>query len=299
MVIRGRIRGNGRQLAQYLLTKGENERIDILEVNGNTKAKDRHVHDALFAMNITAELTKTGKGLYHAQINPAYTEDKKMTAVQWQQAADVLAAELKLSEQNRVIVLHTKKGRTHAHVVWERYDHERGKIIDNKFSRLAQDRARKEMEKIFEHKKTPERNEKRPEMKKTLSEIWRFSADGKTFMLAASAAGYRLAAGEKRRPFMVVDGTGRSFDLVRQLDKVNTKAVREKLQGLKLPTEKKAIADVRATQQEKNISKASLFADNREGILETESKRDRTRRQFAEQMKAATQKNKTQEKERD
>lgn len=251
MVIRGRIRGNGRQLGQYLLTKGENERIDILDVNGNTKAKDKHVHDALYAMNITAELTKTDKGLYHAQINPAYGDDQKMTATQWHRAADVLAGELKLSDQRRVIVLHTKKSRTHAHVVWERYDHERGKMIDNKFSRLAQDRARQAMEKIFEHKKTPERNEKRPEMKRTLSEIWRFSADGKTFMLAAQGAGYTLAAGEKRRPFMVVDGTGRSFDLVRQLDKVNTKAVREKLHGLKLPTEKKAIADVRAKQQKR------------------------------------------------
>ncbi len=251
MVIRGRIRGNGRQLGQYLLTKGENDRIEILDVCGRDKAKDKHLHEALFAMNITAELTKTDKGLYHAQINPAYGDDQKMTAEQWHRAADVLAMELKLSDQRRVIVLHTKKGRTHAHVVWERYDHERGKMIDNKFSRLAQDRARTEMEKIFEHTKTPERNENRPDMKQTLSEIWRFSADGKTFMRTAEAAGYRLAAGEKRRPFMVVNESGRSFDLVRQLDKVNTKAVREKLFGLKLPTEKKAIADVRDRQNKR------------------------------------------------
>jgi hypothetical protein len=271
MVIRGRIRGNGRQLGQYLLTKGENDRIEILDVCGRDKAKDHHLHEALFAMNITAELTKTDKGLYHAQINPAYGDDQKMTETQWHRAADVLAAELKLSDQRRVIVLHTKKGRTHAHVVWERYDHEGGKMIDNKFSRLAQDRARQVMEKIFEHTKTPERNTQRQAIKQTLSELWRQNTGGKDFIAAAKQNNYTVAAGERSRPFMVVDESGRSFDLVRQLNGVKTKDVRGQLHGIKLPSEKAAITAIRDRQQK------------RQGVIE--------------QMQKSKQKNK--EKERD
>jgi len=113
MVIRGNIRGNGPQLAAYLSTEGGNARIHILEVDGRLNASEGYLQQALHTMSLTAELTRTDKGLYHAQINPAYREDSAMSADDWQRAADILGHELGLDEQRRVIVLHTKKDRTH------------------------------------------------------------------------------------------------------------------------------------------------------------------------------------------
>lgn len=269
MVIRGRTRGNGRQLATYLLFLNENEDIRILDVAGRLNADEGYLHDTLFCMSLTSELTKSDKGLYHAQINPAYGDDAAMTHQSWLQAADMLAKELGLEEQRRVIVLHTKKGRTHAHVVWERYDLEKGRMISDSFSRLAQDRARKEMERVFEHKQTPHRNARRPEMKETLSGLWQKTTTGIEFLQDAGKAGYIIAKGVQRRPFMVVDQTGRSFDLVRQLQGVKTKDVRDKLKVEKLQPEKEAIttANARKSSQEMDAIQEQAI-DKMEGFKE-------------------------------
>ncbi|MEZ0611356.1 relaxase/mobilization nuclease domain-containing protein [Fibrella sp. WM1] len=249
MVIRGNIRGNGAQLAQYLLGEGGNERIQLLEVDGREDASEHYLHQTLLSMSLTAQLSRTDKGLYHAQINPAYSEDRRMSTEDWQRAADILGHELGLSEQRRVIVLHTKKNRTHAHVVFERYDHQTGKVIDNRFSRLAQDRARKEMERVFEHAPTPHRNQHRPELKDLLTTLWQENQTGQAFINAVHDNGYLLAHGVPRHPFMVVDENGRSFDLVRQLKGIRIKEVRQRLRDLPLLPEKEAIQIMRERQE--------------------------------------------------
>ena len=300
MVIRGRTRGNGRQLAAYLLAQGENEYIRILDIAGRDQTHGELLHRTLLSMSFTSELTKSDKGLYHVQINPAYHEDRRMDREAWIKAADILEKELGLTDQRRVIVLHTKKGRTHAHVVWERYDHDKGIMISDSFSRLAQDRARKEMERVFNQQKTPHRNEQRPEMKKHLTELWHKTKSGKEFIIEAGKAGYVIAAGLQRRPFMVVDSTGRSFDLVRQLDKVKTKDIRERLKGEKLIAEKDAITHMRGTRKKepeaapkeaeripandnaRNARLAQEFAAGRSDMLNAEPK------DFAQRQEEAT-----------
>lgn len=272
MVIRGRTRGGGAQLAKYLLTQGENERIQILDVDGRENANDNHLRNALLSMSLTSELTKSDKGLYHAQINPAYGEDRQMSDEDWLKAADMLGKDLELEEQRRVIVLHTKKGRTHGHVVWERYDHEKKKMISDSFSRLAQDRARLAMEQVFEQQPTAHRNQKRPEMKERLSDLWQKLKSGADFVKAAKQFGYVVAAGVQRRPFMVVDDTGRSFDLVRQLAGVKTKEVREKLKGEKLVAEKDAIALVRQKQKLQGKLTKEAGNDNKQKRLQGKEK---------------------------
>ncbi|GAA4457923.1 relaxase/mobilization nuclease domain-containing protein [Rurimicrobium arvi] len=246
MVIRGNTRGNGRQLAYYLLAPGENDHIRILDADGWDEMSEVEFSNLLYDMSVTAELTKSKKGLYHAQINPAIGEDKLMDDAKWFQAADILAKELGLENQRRAIVLHEKKGRIHAHCVWERYDHDKGKMVSDSFSRLAQDRARMEMERILEQEKTPRRNKNRPELKATLTELWQNTKTSKEFMREVDKAGYMLAEGTLRHPFMVVDENGRTYDLVRQLKGVRIKEVRERMRGAKLIHEKQAIEIMRA-----------------------------------------------------
>lgn len=285
MVIRGKPRGNGKQLAHYLAVHSwkENDDIQILEVAGRLQADETYLHETMLSMSLTSELTKSDKGLYHAQINPAYSEDRGMSQNDWLEAADILGKELGLEHQRRVIVLHEKKGRMHAHVVWERYDHETGKMISDSFSRLAQDRARKEMERIFEHKQTPHRNKSRPELKDALTSFWNQTETGAEFVSMIYDNGYMVAQGVPDRPFMVVDDTGRTFDLVKQLKGVRTKEVRQRLKGEQLTPEKQAIEFMRNRKQEetgsgksgrqktelnpKFLQAVSSFAENRDEIL--------------------------------
>ncbi|MGJ1334198.1 relaxase/mobilization nuclease domain-containing protein [Sphingobacterium siyangense] len=290
MVIRGNSRGNGSQLARYLTTQGDNEAIHLLEVDGNTHATAKQLHDTLLSMSLMAELTKSAKGLYHAQINPAYGEDKAMTDTNWQQAVDILAKELGFGGQRRAIVLHEKKGRTHAHVVWERYDYQTGKIIDTPFNYLAHDRARQAMERVFTQQQTPVKNNRQPELKEQLTEYWNNTVTATEFIKAVEQAGYLLAAGIAKRPFMVVDDHGRSFDLVRQLKGINTKAVRERLGNIGLMPEKKAIAQIRERQQAHAKDKATSspqkpknrdlsvlaheFTNNKKSMLAGEKKKE-------------------------
>ncbi|WP_374950697.1 relaxase/mobilization nuclease domain-containing protein, partial [Mucilaginibacter sp.] len=190
---------------------------------------------------LNSELTRTNKAFFNVQMSPAYGEDKAMTREDWYQAADILAAETGYADQRRIIVLHTKKGRTHAHVIWERYNHESGKMIDNKQSRYKVDAARPKIEQALGHKATNRRNPHKNEIKETVTEIWNRTSTGKAFMAEVRKSGYMVAAGSGSRPFMIVDGNGRSFDLVRQIDGAKTKDVRERLRHEKLILDKQAI----------------------------------------------------------
>lgn len=245
MVIRGNSRGNARQLSHYLLAQKDNEAIRILDVGGQDNAKAAELHRAIYLMGVSAELSKSDKGLYHAQINPAIGEDTAMQDDHWLQAADILGRQLGLMNQSRAIVLHTKKGRTHAHVVWERFDHGKQRMVSDSFSRLAQDRARKEMEAVFAQKPTPHRNKHRPELKASLSALWYSTGTGAQFVKAARKNGYVISTGSGRSPFMVVDENGRSYDLTRQLQGVKLKEVRQRLRHESLLDEKEAIALMR------------------------------------------------------
>jgi hypothetical protein len=245
MVIKGNSRGNGRQLARHLLAPGDNEAIRILDIDNQLHPDDEELHNALLDMSASVELSKGSKGLYHAVINPDTAASHLMTDNDWLFAADILGRELGLEQQRRAIVLHTKKGRIHAHVVWERYDLEQKKLVSDSFSRLAQDRARKEMEAVFNHKPTPHRNKHRPELKAALTRLWQQTATGPEFITAATAQGYLIATGSGRSAFMVVDSTGRSFDLTRQLQGVRVKEVRQRLSNETLLGEKQAIEQVR------------------------------------------------------
>ncbi|HEY1022653.1 MAG TPA: relaxase/mobilization nuclease domain-containing protein [Flavisolibacter sp.] len=299
MVTRGNSRSNPRQLSFYLLDQKDNENIRILDVDGYREPDAAMLHRAVFMMGVSAELSKGEKGLYHAQINPAIGEDARMTDDDWVQASNIMGRHLGLANQSRAIVLHTKKGRTHAHVVWERFDHEKGKLVSDSFSRLAQDRARKEMELVFEQKRTPHRNKHRPELKASLTELWQKTDTGAKFIREAKRKGYIISTGSGRSPFMVVDENGRSYDLTRQLKDVRLKEVRQRLRNETLIGEKEAITLARKSANDaqetggKGKQKTTLtpktkhmqeeIADNKEQMAANDNQKGHeAKRQFKE-----------------
>lgn len=241
MILRVDIRGDALQLGRYMHHLNENDYTEILEVDGREDADAEYLEQIIFSMEFNAELTKSDKPFFHAQINPAYGEDKAMTRADWYLAADILAKGTGYENQRRVITLHTKKGRTHAHVVWERYDHETGKMIDNRHSKFKADATRPIMEQALGHKQTPHRNPHRFALKQAATEIWNRTGTGADFIKEARKSGYMIASGTGNRPFMIVDSNGISYDLVKQLDGVRTKEVRARLRHEPLVTDKQAI----------------------------------------------------------
>lgn len=287
MILRANIRSNGPQLAEYLVTLKDNSNIEILEVDGYEDADAVYLYETLMGMQLNSELTKSNKAFFNVQINPAYSEDSKMTREDWYKAADILAAEIGFENQRRVIVLHTKKGRTHAHVVWERYNHDTGRMIDNKHSRLKVDRARPKIEEALSHRLTPYRNRQQTDLKEAVTGIWNKTQTGAEFLQETRKAGYIVASGTGNRPYMIVDENGRAFDLVRQIGGVRTKDVRARLRHETLMTDKQAIelirekADSSARQERRQTldkatarQSAAAFADNRNDTVSPDEEPD-------------------------
>lgn len=247
-LIKGRARSNGRQLATYLLTKADNDNVRLLEIRGTCHSND--LKKSLVEMSLTSELTKSDRGLYHGLICPAYG-DNQMSDEDWIRAADIFEQERGYQGQKRAIVLHEKKGKIHAHVVWERYDHEKGRMKNDSFNWYAQDRVREKIELEFGHQRTSQRNKHRPVMKEYLTAVWQQTKDADTFIKAIAKKGYVIAAGTER-PYRVVDKEGVSFNLVKQLEGIKTKEVRERFKNTKLVREKEVIEQA---QSKKTIEK--------------------------------------------
>lgn len=259
MVIKGRSRGNGKQLAQYLLGSRENDRAQVLNIRGTSRPHD--LHKSLLEMSLTSELTKGVHGLYHAQINPAIGEDMPMSTDDWLTAVDILEKHLGFEGQKRIIVLHEKKGRVHAHVGWERYDHETGTLRGDGHNFRKHDKAREEIELTLGHKRTRQQEQepdpderKKADYKRELSKLWEQFPDGNDFIQEAAKAGYQIAAVDARRPWRVIMPDGKDEDLVRQLETAKTKDVRARLlpvrDELKTPAEILDALRARAVQKE-------------------------------------------------
>lgn len=251
MVIAGKIRGNAPQLASYLLAQGENEKITILDVDGHSDADASYLKDILYSMELNSELTRSKNSVYHAFINPnpEDTTDRAMTMEEWQKSVEILTKQLGYEDQRKVIVLHEKPGaRVHAHIVYERYNHEHGVMATYEHNYNAHDKARAEMETKLSHKPTPQKNKNRDHHKQTLTQIWQRTDTADGFIREAEANGYKIAKGTDR-PLKVVDADGVSFDLVRKLDGIKTKEVRARLADTELIPEKEAIRDKQAEKQ--------------------------------------------------
>lgn len=254
MVIKGKTRGNGKQLGEYLIDKGSrvNDFVTVLDVRGTSTRRPK---EALIEMSLMGELTKGEKTLYHAQINPAIGEDRGMNYNSWVLAADALEKELKLTDQSRVIVLHEKKGRIHAHVVWQR--EKDGKLISDSHSFKAHDRARAFVEKTLNHNRTKQKFDE----KQILTHAWNNSLDGKDFLRRLDELSYGVGKSEGRRPYKLVDSNGVESDLTRQLNGIRLSQVENRFQQIEhLPT----VDEVRSLQRQKQ-EELKILVKEKEG----------------------------------
>lgn len=242
-IVKGRSRGNGAQLGNYLEHGEENENVVVLDIKGTAHPRD--LKKSLLEMSLTSELTKGKHGLYHVQFSPEMGFDRKMPPRSWIRAAQIIEKYLNLTGQKRAIVLHEKESRIHGHMVWERYNHATGKLIDMSQSYKKHDKARAEIEKELGHNRTYQHSEasshrkasrvqEKKDHKKTLTEIWHKTKDGASFVKEAEKAGYKIAKGEERRPWRVITPDGKDENLVRYLEKdIKTKQVSGRLNPIR------------------------------------------------------------------
>lgn len=264
MVIKGKSRTNGAQLAAYLQKLDGNERIQIVEHHSPHDTLSETFRD----WEVLADGVDGKKYLYHAQINPEARY--VLTPEQWERAADVLETELGFTGQPRVIVFHEKDdGRQHVHVVWHRIDPEKMSLLDDGWNYLAHERASMALEQEFGHEKVLGKHAKRdreeqpefPRAKYTLDEAQQFERnkiDPEQFKITLTAMyhhsdtapdfkaalednGLILAKGDSKA-FVIVDQDGEVYSLARQLTDVKTRELKQFLKDIPLPTVEQAEA---------------------------------------------------------
>ncbi len=291
MIIKGRSRSDGVQLAAYLLGQTASSKNDHIEVFDMTRAGHPDLKEALPHMQ---QMTRSGqrgsKGLYHAQINPSIGEDRNMTRADWILAADILEQKLGFDGQPRAMVLHESEGRIHMHVVWQRFDFEQGHLLSDSWNYRLHEEASRELEDQLGHDRTAgphsdgadrsdqsydhadalqaDRSSKsRAELVQEVTEAWHKSDSGQAFNAALADYDLVLARGRERkrgsaRAFVVVDAAGEPYSLYRLLSKeAKSKEVKARLSDIDqhlLPS----VEDARELQHKKHDnSRISQDAD--------------------------------------
>jgi hypothetical protein len=273
MIIKGKSRGNGAQLGQYLITPLENERVEVFEIHGVAAT---NVPDAVIEMDALAAGTRCENPLYHASINTRAKE--RMTDEQRRRAIERLAEELGFSGQPYVAVIHEKKGREHCHVVWARIDIEKMRAISDSNNYLKHEIVARELEREFGHERVqgahaeregkprPKRTPSHAEMQQAertgltpqqvteqVTALWRSADNGQSFAAALSDAGYVLARGD-RRDFVIIDPKCGTHSLARRIEGVRVKDIRERMADFDA-SELPSVAQAKAIQRARQIER--------------------------------------------
>jgi hypothetical protein len=125
MILKAKERGDGGQLARYLLAMRENEHVELHEVSGFVS---EDLIEAFHEADAIAKGTRCKNYLFSMSLNPP--EGAHVETEVFEKTADDIAKKLGLENQPRAIVFHEKDGRRHAHVVWSRIDSEKMRAIN-------------------------------------------------------------------------------------------------------------------------------------------------------------------------
>ncbi len=231
MILKAKERGDGGQLARYLLATRDNEHVELHELTGFVSEE---LIEAFHEADAIARGTRCKNYLFSMSLNPpegAYVETEV-----FDRAADQIGKKLGLENQPRAIVFHEKDGRRHAHVVWSRIDTEKMRAINmphykTKLRDVSRDlylehgwdmprgmqdrRLRDPLNFTREEWQQAKRAGVDPrEIKTALQQCWATSDNRPSFQSALKERGFWLARGD-RRGFVAVDYRGEVYSLSR------------------------------------------------------------------------------------
>ncbi len=288
MIIKSTVRGNGAELADYLLQDKKNDRVELLDMRGWTAATLKN------ALRLSEDIARTKthceKPFYHVSFRlPA---GEALTPEQWQHCADTLEQRLGLDGHHRAMVMHTYKGEKHLHVVWDRIDEHTLKAVN-----LFQDRPKckevaraleKELglQRVRDEKREPEKElaaltraeeqqarrkgQDLQEIRAAIREAWEQSANGPQFAEALGQRGLVLAQGE-RRDYVALDAQGGVYSIGKRTTGATTREVREKLADLDreyIPTVAQARTDLLTCEPEQKPEHAKEMAQEAVSLRE-------------------------------
>ncbi len=248
---KGKSRGNGGQLGNYLLRDPKNAEAELIDSRG-FGAGD--LSKVLHAAEIEAQAKTRGeKVFYFAAITPE--DGESITREQWREIVEIAERHLGYGGLDRAVARHRKEDRRpnepdHYHVVWNRFDRETGKLRSDSFNGQKLRAAMDEIEERFslrlraEHpskdKTRTTDDEARQDERSTktkaervaeITGLWNQTDSGKAFRAALDAAGYTLATGN-RRGFCVVDEASEVHSLARQIGGAKTADIKARLAEL-------------------------------------------------------------------
>ncbi|MEM7192532.1 MAG: relaxase/mobilization nuclease domain-containing protein [Pseudomonadota bacterium] len=244
MILKAKERGNGAQLARYLLTMRDNDHVELHEVRGFISDD---LIDAFHEADAIARGTRCKNNLLSMSLNPP--EGEQVSIEVFEQAIEQVEKKLGLENQPRAIVFHEKDGRRHAHAVWSRIDSDRMRAINLPYYR---ERLRELSRGLFlEHGWDMPRGleDKRlrdplnftraewqqarragldpKELKAVFRKAWKASDNRAAFEQALKERGFLLAKGD-RRGFVAIDYRGEVYAVARYAG-VKAKDVQAKL----------------------------------------------------------------------
>ncbi|WP_367715886.1 relaxase/mobilization nuclease domain-containing protein [Nitratireductor sp. GISD-1A_MAKvit] len=266
MILKAKERGDGPQLARYLLAMRDNDHVELHDVRGF--ASD-DLLGAFHEADAIASGTRCRKHLFSMSLNPPAGENVSIEA--FEQAISQIEEKLGLENQPRAVVFHEKDGRRHAHVVWSRIDPERMRALNMphykvKLRDVSQQLYRDhgwDMPRGLEDRSLRDPlNFSRAEwqqarragldpkqLRALFQKCWKHSDSGAAFEIALKERGFTLARGD-RRGFVAVDYRGEIYSLTR-LTGAKTKEVAARLgDPKKLPSADEARAAMAAQMTE-------------------------------------------------
>lgn len=215
MIIKAKERGDGAQLARYLLTMRDNDHVELHEVRGFVSDDLR---SAFLEADAIAAGTRCQNHLFSISLNPPQAAN--ISAEEFESAANEVERKLGLENQPRAIVFHEKDGRRHAHVVWSRIDAERMRAINLSHYKLHLRDVSRELFRVHGWempKGLRDWRERDPQtftreewqqarragldpkqLKALFQECWSRSDSGASFSQALKERGFTLARGDRR-----------------------------------------------------------------------------------------------------
>jgi hypothetical protein len=270
VIIKGTSCAGFRRLAAHLMRTDTNERAEVKEIRG-VVAED--LLGAFREMEGVAAGTRATKPFYHASINTR--ADEPLTDEQRAHAIDRLEAELNLYGQARAVVIHSKEGREHCHIVWSRIDLDSMTAISDSNNYYKHEKVARALEKEFGHervqgahverdgKERPGRTPSHSEMlqaertglspqeaKELMTGIWNTTKSGKEFQAALAEKGWILARGD-RRDFVAIDPTGGTHSVARRIEGAKAADVRQRFADID-PRDLQSVAEAKQAQRERH-----------------------------------------------
>ena len=258
MILVGKQRGHGRDLAMHLLNARDNEHVSVHHMRGFL------VEDLIGTCKETEAIslgTKCTQYLFSLSLNPPADADVPVAV--FEAASEKIEAALGLTGQPRAIAFHQKHARRHAHCVWSHIDLECMTAINlshykNRLRKIAMELYQEhgwDMPEGFQAKekrdplafdqveaaqaKTIQLDPK--ELKNIFKDCCEQSDSLSAFKAALLSEGFVLARGS-RRAFVAVDEHGKVYSLSRCTG-AGAKALRERLgAGEGLPSIEEATA---------------------------------------------------------